>query len=158
MLTLTPLGYDDLHRVATVNVAPDQIKFSGTVREAFDAPQAGVDLHGIFLGGQAIGFFKLDRSYHERHPFAGPSDLGLRAFIIDLAMQGQGLGSAASAALPDYVRTLYPDAQAIYLTVNLANPAARRAYLKGGFFDTGNIWPHGEAGPQNILKLPVTPL
>jgi hypothetical protein len=35
----------------------------------------------------------------------------------------------------------------------MVNPGAIRAYLKGGFTDTGEVWPHGEAGPQHVMRL-----
>ena len=77
------------------------------------------------------------------------------AFMVDHALQGQGIATQAVRALPGYLAKHYPDAPAIWLTVNKVNPAALRAYLKGGFEDTGDEWPHGDAGPQHILKLPL---
>lgn len=154
-LTLVSLAPEDLPRVAHLKVGRDQVRFSGTVQEAFDAAEPDVDFHGIFDGDTAVGFFKLDRAYHSRYTFAQPGDLGLRAFLIDQARQGKGLGSAAAAALPAHVRFHYPATRFVWLTVNFANPSACRAYLKGGFEDTGRTWPHGDAGPQHILRLAI---
>ena len=81
--------------------------------------------------------------------------LGLRAFLTDGARQGQGLATAAIHALPAYLHGKNPTAPARYLTVNLASPAAIRAYLNGGFTDTGQIRPHGTAGPQHVMRLPL---
>ncbi|MEL6450776.1 MAG: GNAT family N-acetyltransferase [Pseudomonadota bacterium] len=153
MLTLTPLAPTDLAKVAHIHVHPDQIKFSGTVREAFEAAEPHVDFHAITHDGTAVGFFKIDRAYATRYPFAAPNGLGLRAFMIDAAHQGTGLGTRACAALPAYLATQYPDHGPLWLTVNFTNHAAYRAYRKGGFKDTGDIWPHGDAGPQNVLVL-----
>ena len=155
MLCLAPLTHDDLPRVAHVRVHPDQIKFSGTVAEAFEAAEPDVDFHGIFEGKDAVGFFKIDRTYASRYPFAAPNGLGLRAFMIDATRQGAGIGTRTCRALPSYLRAHYSDRADLWLTVNFANPAAYRAYRSGGFRDTGEIWRHGEAGPQNVLVLPL---
>ena len=154
-VTLAPLSRDDPGRVAHIRVHPDQVRFSGTVADAFAADEAGVDFHAILEGPQPVGFFKIDRLYPETYPFAQPGELGLRAFMVDAGCQGRGLASAAIRALPAYLRRHYRDAPALVLTVNLANPAAIRAYLQGGFADTGEIWPHGAAGPQQVMRLPL---
>ena len=152
-VTLGPLSLADRDRVAHLTVHPDQRRFAGTVAEAFDAPQEGVDFHAMLIEGQPVGFFKIDRTYPALHGFAEAGDLGLRAVIVDAARQGQGIGTAAMRALPAYLRGLYPQARRLWLTVNLQNPAAIASYRKGGFQDTGAIWPHGVAGPQHIMRL-----
>ena len=155
-LQLAPLGRDDFARVSHIIVAPDQIRFSGTVHEAFRANEDDVDFHAILLDDHPFGFFKIDRHYAKRIGLAKQGELGLRAFLIDLGQQGQGIGTRAVRALPGYLRGLYPQATALTLTVNIINPAARAAYLRGRFEDTGQIWPHGSAGPQHFLRLPLT--
>jgi RimJ/RimL family protein N-acetyltransferase len=152
-VTLVPLSQNDLPRVAHLRVAPDQIRFSGTVAEAFATQEPNVDFHAIMSGTTAVGFFKIDRAYPDRYPFAFHGDLGLRAFLIDLAHQGAGLGAQACHALPPYLQTRYSNAKSLFLTVNVINLAAVRAYANGGFMDTGEIWPHGNAGPQHVLRL-----
>ncbi|MFK7835345.1 MAG: GNAT family N-acetyltransferase [Sulfitobacter sp.] len=155
-LTLAPLTQNDLPRVAHVRVAADQLIYSGSVEEAFEAAEAGVGFHGIFLDEDAVGFFKIDRGYAARFPFVPTGSVGLRAFMVDLAHQGQGIATRAVAALPAYLRREYRGAAALYLTVNKVNPGARRAYLKGGFVDTGQEWPHGDAGPQHVMRMTLT--
>jgi RimJ/RimL family protein N-acetyltransferase len=154
-VTLIPLTQADRERVAHLRVHPDQQRFAGSVAEAFDAPQPDVDFHAILSEGIPVGFFKIDRSYPAAHGFAEAGDLGLRAVIVDMAAQGKGIGTAAMRALPAYLRDLYPEARRLWLTVNLQNPAAIASYRKGGFHDTGAIWPHGSAGPQHIMRLPL---
>ncbi len=141
--------------MAHIAVHPDQVRFSGTVAEAFAAAEENVEFHCIRDAGHPVGFFKIDRAYAAKYPFAPPGALGLRAFLIDAGYQGQGIGTRACRVLPAYLHTHYPGAPSLWLTVNISNPAALRAYLKGGFEDTGQTWPHGAAGPQNILHLPL---
>ncbi|MGR3758562.1 GNAT family N-acetyltransferase [Roseobacteraceae bacterium NS-SX3] len=152
-VTLRPVAASEFGLVARIKVAPEQIRFSGTVAQAFAAREKGVDFHAILHHEQPVGFFKIDRRYHERYSFAGPEDLGLRGFLIDRDQQGKGLASAAVAALGGYLAAQYPGRPTVVLTVNFANPAAIRCYLKGGFTDTGEVYPHGEAGPQHILRM-----
>lgn len=154
-LSLRPVRETEFPLVQGVEVEPDQTRFSGTVAQAFEEAEDGVDFHAIFENGHAIGFFKLDRLYHEQYAFALATDLGLRAFMIDRRCQGRGLATAAVKRLPDYVPLHYQDRHAVILTVNLQNPAAIACYLKGGFVDTGEIYPHGMAGPQHIMRLPL---
>jgi RimJ/RimL family protein N-acetyltransferase len=153
VITLAPLARSEFDRVAHIAVAEHQHKFAGTVREAFEADEAGVDFHGMFRDGRAVGFFKIDRAYATKYDFCAPGDIGLRAFIVDLSLQGSGIGTAAVAALPVYLPRHYPKAGAVVLTVNFVNPAAYHAYIKGGFEDTGKTYPHGDAGPQNVLRM-----
>lgn len=156
-LSLRPVSPDDFDLVSRVQVHPDQIRFSGTVAQAFEEQEEGVDFHAILNNDKAVGFFKIDRLYHETYEFARKDELGLRAFMIDRRAQGRGIATAAVAALPAYLAGLYPDRNAVVLTVNLQNPGAIRCYLKGGFTDTRSIYPHGIAGPQHILRRDFQP-
>ncbi len=154
-VTLTRISPHHLSRVAHIQVAPAQVIYSGTVQEAFEEAEPRVDFHGIQRMGQIVGFFKIDRDYFKKYSFATPMEVGLRAFMVDQRLQGQGVGTAAVAALPAYIRATYPGISAIALTVNQSNPAAYRCYAKGGFEDTGQIWTFGAAGPQNVMRMPL---
>ena len=151
---------DDYARMRHITVAPEQVIYSGTVKMGFESDEVGVDLHGIFEDHagteQAVGFFKIDHKYPRTYDFARPGDLGLRAFMIDHACQGRGIGSRSMAQIGGYLRSLYPEAQALVLTVNLRNAAAIRAYAKAGLEDTGDIYSGGIAGPQHIMRLPLS--
>ncbi|KIC39711.1 GNAT family N-acetyltransferase [Leisingera sp. ANG-M7] len=155
-IALRPVSREEFDLVAHIQVEPDQIRFSGTVAQAFEEDEDGVDFHAILNGNRAVGFFKTDRLYHETYDFAGADDLGLRGFMIDHIAQGKGIATAAVAALKAYLPTHYLDHRAVVLTVNMQNPAAVRCYLKGGFEDTGGIYPYGLAGPQHILRMALT--
>lgn len=131
-LTLTPLNQNELPRVEHLRVAPDQVRFAGTVAEAFVANEPNVDFHSVNLNDRIIGFFKIDHTHFERYYFADEASIGLRAFIIDLNQQGQGCGTAACRALPIHQNTHYPNAAKLYLTVNVINLPAIRSYKRGG--------------------------
>ena len=152
-VALHPVARNEFDLVSRIQVEPDQIRFSGTVAQAFEENEEGVDFHAILDDARAVGFFKLDRLYHETYEFAQADELGLRAFMIGREDQGNGYATAAVAALKRYLPAHYPDRRAVVLTVNLQNPGAVRCYLKGGFADTGGIYPHGLAGPQHILRM-----
>ena len=156
MITLAPLERKNAELVADVSLRPDQLQFAGTVAEALAEPEDRFDLHMIQSAGSPVGIFKIDRLYGSDYPFAGSSDLGLRAVILDQRHQGKGLGKQAMAALKTYLPPLYPAAGNLWLTVNLKNPVAVAVYRAAGFTDSGEIWPHGDAGPQHIMSLPLS--
>ena len=155
-VTLSPLTPDLAEPLRNVRVAEDQVVFSGQPFEVIDNPEHDLDIHAILLNGQVVGMFRIDNSYHRTYPFARPETPGLRTFLIDQTMQGRGIATACCKQLRSYLSDHYTQATAVFLTVNLRNPAARKVYLAGGFVDTGDEWPHGEAGPQNILKLDLS--
>ncbi|WP_084013858.1 GNAT family N-acetyltransferase [Leisingera methylohalidivorans] len=142
--------------VSHIQVEPDQIRYSGTVAQAIEENEDGVDFHAVLKKDRAVGFFKIDRLFHETYSFARADELGLRAFMIDRDAQGQGYATAAVAALKTYLPAHYPDRCAVMLTVNMQNLGAVRCYRKGGFADTGGIHPDGLAGPQFILRMALT--
>lgn len=156
-ITLRPVATSEFDLVRHIQVEPDQIRFSGTVAQAFDEQEEGVDFHAILDNNYVVGFFKIDRLYHDTYDFARKDELGLRGFMIDRNAQGRGIATAAVTALPAYLAAQYPDRRAVVLTVNLQNPGAIRCYLKGGFTDTRSIYPHGIAGPQHILRRDFQP-
>ena len=154
-LSLVPIAVTQFGRVAHIAVHPDQVRFSGTVRQAFDRKEPGVDFHAICVAGRSVGFFKIDHNYSEKHWFARRGEPGLRAFMIDKDHQGLGIASGAVRAFGDYLPAQYPAIPSLVLTVNMANPAAVRVYRGGGFVDTGEIWEGGMAGPQLVMRLPL---
>ena len=154
-LTIRPIGADQYDLVAHLRVAPHQIKFSGTVAQAFELAEPQVDFHAICLDARPVGFFKIDRGYAATHHFARPGEPGIRALLIDLAHQGQGLATAAVRLMSTYLPERYPEAESVVLTVNMANPAATRCYRNAGFVDTGEIHEGGIAGPQLVMRMPL---
>ncbi len=152
-ITLAP--YDDSHDAAlrAVSVKPFQVVFSGQPAEALDTPSDEIDIHVILHNDDVIGMFKVDRHYHHAHTFAPADSIGIRAMIIDGDRQGAGFGAAACRLMPSYLRPLYPLKTAAYLTVNTRNAGGYKAYIKGGWTDTGAQHLTGIAGPQHIMRL-----
>lgn len=149
-MPFTPALADALRKV---RVADYQVMFSGQPDEVLDDVDPDLQVHVILYGDAVVGMFRIDLGYHKRYPFASITTPGLRTFLIDHGTQGRGIATGVCNLLRDYLRDNYKDATAVYLTVNLMNSAARKVYLNGGFVDTGDEWPHGIAGPQNILRL-----
>lgn len=77
-------------------------------------------------------------------------------FLIDNAQQGKGGARRARQMLRPYLEQ-HHDAQHCRPTVNTVNPAARKAYLAGGFVDTGEVYLGGGFGPQHNMRLPLCP-
>jgi len=150
---LRKISKQDYGLVRHIQIDGEQAMFAGTVQQAFETFEESVDFHAIFNGSQAVVFFKIDRSFGTNNGFANDGELGLRAFKVDNAEQGQGYGVAATRALLSYLPQHYPDALSVVLTVNLANPVAYACYRKAGFIDTGDLFTGGLAGPQHILRM-----
>ena len=106
----------------------------------------------IIENDKVVGFFLLDLSYSETYNFGNEKALGIRSLLIDHRSQGKGIATQAIKLLPDYVRSNYPDFQALELTVNCRNKAAYHCYSKCGFADTGKLYLGGPAGPQHIMQ------
>jgi RimJ/RimL family protein N-acetyltransferase len=133
---LAPLDAALRPAVLRIEVAPEQVRFGG-------------------VPASSVGYFQLDRNGVPGAP-SGPQILGLRALAIDLRAQGQGVGAAAMAALPAYVRERFPERRTVALTVNDDNPAAIALYARAGFVDAGvGIYRGGRSGPQHVLLLDV---
>ncbi|WP_083100760.1 GNAT family N-acetyltransferase [Pseudophaeobacter leonis] len=150
-LSLCPVASDAFDLVRHIAVQPDQILFSGTVAQAFQTKEDGVDFHAILINETAIGFFKIDRCYG----IAKDNELGLRGFMIDQRHQGKGHATSALRALPDYLRPPYPDQTSLLLTVDIQNVAAIACYRKSGFLNTGQLYFGGFSGPQQVMRLPL---
>ena len=154
-VTLAPFEAADAEALRAVKVAAWQVIFSGQPADFVDAPEDGCTIHVIRKRGTVVGMFRLDRLFHLHHTFAQSDTPGLRSFIVDHDRQGEGIGKAVTAQMRGYAKAQLPRASALYLTVNLRNPGAYKAYTKGGFIDTGAEYLLGKAGPQHILRMPL---
>ncbi len=157
-VTLSPLPAGRLDLIEHLTLPPEQHEFSDPPAAAMAAATGRRDGHIIMRGGEAVGFFAIDPDYPAAHDFAEAGTIGLRMFSVDGQHQGQGIASAACGLLRAYLAEQYPDATAVYLTVNHRNTGARACYLKGGFDLTGADYLGGGAGPQHIMRLALVPV
>lgn len=74
----------------------------------------------------------------------------LRGFSVDARVQGRGVGSAATSLSIRLARRLFPDAQALVLTVHVSNLAGMRVYERNGFERTGTQVT-GRAGQEHVM-------
>lgn len=153
MITLAPLPAGRADLIADLSLPPEQHQFSDPPAIAYDQAEGRRDGHVIRLGDQIVGFFGIDPDYPDVHDFATPGSIGLRMFSVDQHYQGRGIASATCGQLKTYLAHQYPGAPAVYLTVNHRNQGAKRAYLNGGFTDTGADYLLGGSGPQHIMRL-----
>jgi ribosomal protein S18 acetylase RimI-like enzyme len=156
-VTLVPLDDTLRPEVLRIAVAPDQVRFGGVpaqsipVADRDDARESVV----ILRDSVPVGYFQLDTRSVPGAP-AAADIVGLRALAIDRSAQGQGVGTAAMAALPAYVRARFPTRRFVTLTVNTDNPPAIALYARAGFRDAGTgIYHGGRTGPQHVLVLDV---
>jgi RimJ/RimL family protein N-acetyltransferase len=135
---------------------PAQVPWSGTAASSLSLVDGHPERMAVagFEGEQPVGFLVLDTALES---VPGPGVVGVRGFFVDRRHQGRGVAAAMLAALPSFVRVTHPTADRIALTVNVRNDAARRAYLRAGFRDTGRLYYGGALGPQHVLELALEP-
>ncbi|WP_241477421.1 hypothetical protein [Leisingera sp. ANG-S5] len=63
-IALRPVARSEFDLVSRIEVEPDQIRFSGTVAQAFEEDEDGVDFHAILDQNRAHGIFR--KKYHAR--------------------------------------------------------------------------------------------
>ena len=153
MIRLAPLPRGDAFQVLHLKAAPDQLAFIGPIEDMVREDTPGVAMHVILAGDEVVGFFKTDATYAQRHDFAQPDEPGIRGMLIGKQYQHRGYGSAAMTQMPGYLRHLFPQAETAILTVNCNNPGAIKAYVLGGWHDTGELYHGGRSGPQHIYRL-----
>lgn len=147
---------DDALREAVLALRPlpEQERFSATSTRTL--PEADADPartpFAVLLDDVPVGFGVLDTVGYLAELVDEPSRaVLLRAFYLDAAVQGRGVGAAAARAVRSLAAALHPGVDLVVLTVNEANPGAVRAYLRGGFVDTGARYLGGDQGPQHVL-------
>ncbi|MDQ2094819.1 GNAT family N-acetyltransferase [Rhodalgimonas zhirmunskyi] len=155
MIRLSPIAPDEAPRLAHLDLGEGQENFSlpPAVALAQDGPFDG---YAIWNGDEIVGFFRIDRAYADHMEFCPAGDIGLRAFSIGSKFQGRGFATSACRQIKAALAPRYPNAHALWLTVNCANPVAIAAYRSGGFDDTGALYHGGRAGPQHILRLALS--
>lgn len=138
----------DYHRLSRVQreqlsdlqVHPGQVRFAGDIASALYI-LLGVDSddrRGIALLVQDApkAFMLIERGAH-LPAWAEPDAVTLNALQVDWRCQGQGLGRFCMSALPPLVRTLWPQARRLQLSVDPDNQAAIGLYLATGWVRSG---------------------
>lgn len=151
MIKLEKLNESHVAEVSSIAVHDDQVKFVGTAKEFLADRNEAIHLHVIKHNDQVVGCFKIDIAYADGYDFCTGGSIGLRTFLIDAKQQGRGLGTLAVKALFPYLKEHYANYPRIYLTVNCKNPAAHTCYQKAGFYETGEHYLGGAAGPQHVM-------
>lgn len=157
-VSLRPLLEDDKTIASQLQVADEQEGFvepANTILANISPKTHGhaIIQHATTHDEAMIGLFLIDTNYPEDYDFCPENNLGLRSFFIDSHHQGKGFGKAAVKRLKIYLQQIYKNREAVYLTVNCKNPAAKHCYEQGGFVDTQELYHGGDFGPQHILKL-----
>jgi len=84
----------------------------------------------VTAGGPVVGVVALAHA----NPYTE-----LLHLAVDVAHQGQGVGSAAVELLVAHVVATRPDAEAVRLTVHPENGRAQRLYRSQGFLPNGDV-------------------
>ncbi|WP_318477755.1 GNAT family N-acetyltransferase [Photobacterium leiognathi] len=151
MIEIKPFTNRDENAVNRIVVPKSQVRFASTVEDFIASATETMHLYVIYYHGEIIGFFKLDIVYSEQMKFCPINTLGLRTFVISQHYQGKGIGTAVIKRILHYTAVYYARYDAIYLTVNSKNPAAKRCYEKSGFQLTGDLFLEGDFGPQEVM-------
>ncbi|MGQ7296863.1 GNAT family N-acetyltransferase [Quadrisphaera sp. KR29] len=109
-------------------------------------------------GGRVVGFGTLDRHGQLEHLLDDPGrGLLLRAFYVGHDHQGRGYGTAAARQARALAHALEPEAELLVLCVHESNAAARTAYARAGFADSGARWLAQAADPQVVMVAALQP-
>ncbi|HUW54554.1 MAG TPA: GNAT family N-acetyltransferase [Rhodanobacter sp.] len=138
-----------------LRVWPQQRNYVGAIADllADAASCPACEPMAILHGDTPVGYCRIDanaRSVAGRD-FDVPA-LGLRAFFIDAAWQGRGLGAQALAALIADLAGRHRQARLLVLAVASGNHPALRLYRRAGFVDDGALYHGGRSGPQQLLR------
>lgn len=148
-----------LARLEQVSISDEQQDFSlpaATVLEA-SRQDPSRKVFAIFLRGPAtadvvgLGVLQPGGADKDAWPSQQPHVL-FRGFSIDVAFQGQGIGTAATRAVLALARQRFPQT-AVVLQVHVDNVAGQRAYERAGFTPTG-VQVVGRAGDEYVFACP----
>lgn len=147
---LRPMSDEDRLAVLGLEVAREDYAFVDPIHATLAIEDR--DRYVIEASGAAgaVGYFQVDNHSGNR---LLPGYVELQAVQIDMNQQGRGLGKAFVAAVGGFLKSHYPDAAGVYLTVNCRNLLAYRLYEFGGFADHGALYHGGRSGPQHIMQI-----
>lgn len=150
-LTLAPLPGSETGRVLHLELPDHQEPFVGAIAEMAADPDPAQDFHAVSANGQVIGFFKVDTDFSTRIHRLPTGAHGVRGILIGGQYQGHGYGRRFLEALPNYLKSHYPNA-GFWLSVDQGNELATRLYLGTGWRVDGDPF-EGRSGPEWVMRL-----
>lgn len=157
------VGLSDLNKLASIAVTMDHSGFVSPPSEVLTLiSELGYEDRSlpfrIVLNGETIGFFTLNffcpiQSQADEEYYGGERYCRIESFMIDQNYQRQGFGFNAFRAIITLLKSDFPQINALKLSVNFRNEAAKSFYRKCGFFDMGKVYHGGSAGPQHIYRM-----
>lgn len=151
---LRPAKGEDNLAIRRLKVKPCQQIFSGKATDFAGKMEDGIRMHVIENNGQVVGVFRVDQQFQYSFTFASFDTPGVGDFIVDEESQGQGIGTQTCRLLSQYLPEFHPRARGVYLLVNTRNLGAYKAFVRGGFMDSGEQYSRGPTGPQHVLYMP----
>lgn len=102
--------------------------------------------------GQVVGFFVLHQ-YYQHEGYDTPRQvIYVRSLSINEKYQGHGYGTKIMMHIPEYVQTLFPDFNHLYLVVDAENQGAWNLYERAGFIHTATK-EEGPIGKERLYYL-----
>lgn len=98
---------------------------------------------------QVVGFFVLHQFYQHEGYDTPEQVVYIRSLSINEAFQGNGYGTQIMMFIPQYVQTVFPDFNHLYLVVDAENKGAWNLYERAGFMHTATK----EVGPIGKERL-----
>lgn len=157
------VGLSDLNKLASIAVTTEQASFVSPPSEALTLiSELGYEDKSIPFrivhNDETIGFFTLNffcpiQSQADEEYYGGEGDCRIESFMIDQNYQRQGFGFKAVSAISALLKRDFPQINALKLSVNFRNKAAKSFYLKCGLSDMGKVYHGGSAGPQHIYRM-----
>lgn len=99
--------------------------------------------------GEVVGFFVLHQ-YYQHEGYDTPKQvIYVRSLSVNQNFQGYGYGTKMMMYLPQYVQSLFPDFNHLYLVVDPENESAWNVYERAGFMHTATK----EEGPLGKERL-----
>jgi diamine N-acetyltransferase len=160
MVELVPwsqLPFEARAQASALQVTEQQVEYAGTTEAALTQYEAAsreeVECLVILRESAVVGLLLLKRGA-KAPKWAPPSSVVMSALRVAPEAQGRGIGTAALSALPQWVRSRWPEARAVSLSVDEENAAAIRAYVKAGWVDHG-VRVEGRIGWVRYMSYPL---
>jgi RimJ/RimL family protein N-acetyltransferase len=101
---------------------------------------------------QVVGFFVLHQFYQHEGYDTPEQVVYIRSLSINEAFQGNGYGTQIMMFIPQYVQTVFPDFNHLYLVVDAENKGAWNLYERAGFMHTATK-EEGPIGKERLYYL-----